>query len=144
MRPARQQGFTDGALADVGDDLVSADEFFGGSVGFARKGAVFLEQEFRGPAEDAAGGVEIVDGEPSRAERSLAERRVAARDGHEEADFYGVAGGRGGEGEGQKCKAEGESQKASRHGANANAFGLVSQAGQKPMRHANTQIRGGE
>ena len=107
------------ALADEGDDLVAADEFFGGGGGFAGEGAVVFDDEFGRPTKDAAGGVDIVDGEPGPAERGLAEGSVAARDGHEEADFYGFTGGSGGAGEEEGKKREAEDQgngaKAGRH-----------------------------
>lgn len=76
------------AFADERDDLVATDEFLGGRGGFPGEGTVVLDDEFSGPAEDAAPGVEIIDGEPRPAQRRFAKGSIAPRDRHEETDFY--------------------------------------------------------
>ena len=94
------EGPAGGDLAEEGDDLVAGDEFFDDGGGLALLGLVVLGDELDLASQDAAGGVQLLDGEEGALVRGLPEGGLLAGEGGEFADLDGLLGA-GGAGEGR-------------------------------------------
>ena len=126
------EGAAGGDLADEGDDLVAGDEFFDDGGGFAGFGLGVLDEEFDLFAEDAAGGVDLVDGEAGGLGGGVAEGAVFAGDGGVVADLDGVGGGfgsAGGEEEGGGERGKQGKGAAEKRGHGKKGAGFVPERG---------------
>ena len=68
-----------GDFAEQGHDLVAGDQLLGDGGGFAGGAAVVLGDEFELLAEQAAGGIELFDGQQRALVGRLAKGRFLAR-----------------------------------------------------------------
>ena len=93
-----------GDFADEGDDFVAGGELFGGGGGLAGLRLVIFVGEFERATEDAAGGVDLLEGEDDAVVGGLAEAGFLAgeRGVFADLDGFGGAGERCGDGGGRE------------------------------------------
>ena len=96
------EGIGGGIAAEDGDDFVAGEQFFDGGGGFALFRLDVFDEVFDFAAEDAAGGVEFLDGETDAFAGGETEGGFFTGEGGEMAELDGFGGGGRSGGEGEK------------------------------------------
>ena len=104
------EGAARGGFAEDGDDFVAGNQFADGGDGFAGLGLVVLDDREERPAEDAAGGVYVIDGEARGFFGGLAPDGFFASERRVDADLdrlrLGLRGGNSRKRGGRECGGE--------------------------------------